>query len=465
MNIVQENKGQLEAVLRVELKEEDYREKVDKELKNLQRKAQIPGFRPGKVPFGMIRKMYGKSVLADEVNKMLVDEVYKYIRENELNILGNPLPDHEAAEKIDWENQTEFEFSYEIGLSPQVDLELNENIEVDYHLIQIPEATIESYVDNIRRQHGKHVNPEVAEAEDVLFGEFAELESAGNLKEKGHHHHANLMIQYIRDEELKKELIGMKVGDKVEFDLVKAVENEAEAAGMIGVKKEELANYSPMFRFTVENISRVEPAELNEELFSKAMPGLEIKTEEDFRKEIAGQLGKQYQVDSDKHFRNEVMKKLIAETKLDLPENFLRKWLTEANKEEFTAEQVDKEFPALADTFRWQLIESHLITSNKIEVTREEVSDYLGSFMRMQMKQYGQEDVDQSLIDGFVKNILGNQDEVKKVYDDLFDKKLMALYKEKLKLNEVEISFDDFVKLVTEKYQADQASAMEQSEK
>ena len=465
MNIVQENKGQLEAVLKVEIKEEDYRERVEKELKNLQRKAQVPGFRPGKVPFGMIRKMYGKGVLADEVNKMLVDEVYKYIREKDLNILGNPLPDHGAAEKIDWENQTDFEFFYEIGLAPQVDLELNDNIEVDYHLIQVPEATVESYIDNIRRQHGKHLNPEVAEAGDMLFGEFAELESAGNLKEGGHTNHANLIIQYIRDEELKKELIGMKVGDKAEFDLVKAVENETEAAGMIGVKKEELSNYNPLFRFTVENISRIEPAELNEELFEKALPGSDIHTEEDFRKEIAGQLSKQYQVDSDKHFRNEVMKKLIAETGLDLPENFLRRWLTEANKEEFTAEQVDQEFPALTDTFRWQLIESHLITSNKIEVTREEVSDYLASFMRMQMKQYGQENVDQSLIDGFVKNIMGNQEEIKKVYDDLFDKKLMALYKEKLKLNEVEISFDDFVKLVTEKYQADQAEAQKKSEK
>lgn len=459
MNIVQESTGQLEAVLKVELKEEDYREKVDKELKNLQRKAQVPGFRPGKVPMGMIKKMYGKGVLADEVNKMLVDEVYKYIQDNDLNILGNPLPDHEAAEKIDWDNQTEFTFTYEIGLAPKVDLELSENIEVDYHRIKVADATVDSYIQDIRRQFGKHVNPEVSEAGDVLFGEFAELDSPGNLKGNGHSHKANLMIEFVKDEEIKKDLIGMKIGDTVEFDLLKAVENETEAAGMIGVKKGELSNYNPAFRYTVENITRIEPAELNEELFNKALPGEEFKTEEAFRQKLSEQLSGQYQVDSDKHFRNEVMKKLLEETKLDLPETFLKKWLKDANKEEFTTEQVEQEFPALADTFRWQMIESHLVTSHKLEVSREEVSEHLGNFMRAQLRQYGQENVEQEMIDGFVKNIMQNQDEMKKVYDDLFDKKLLALYKEKLSLNEVEISFDDFVKLVTEKYQADKASA------
>lgn len=461
MNIVQENIGQLEAVLRVELREEDYREKVEKELKNLQRKAQVPGFRPGKVPFSMIRKMYGKSVLADEVNKMLVDEVYKYIREKDLNILGNPLPDHQAAEKINWDTQTEFEFSYEIGLAPRVELELNENIEIDYHRIQVPQATLDTYMESIRKQYGKRLSPEVSETGDALFGELVELESPGQEKENGHKNHSSLLTEFVSDEESRKELIGMKVGDSVEIDILKAVGNETEAASMIGVKKEELSQLNPLFRFTLESISRVEPAELNEELFAKALPGEEIKTEEAFRQRISEQLSLQYQVDSDKHFRNEVMKKLLEETKLELPENFLKKWLKEANKEEFSAEQVESEFPGLLDTFRWQLIESHLVTTNKVEVSREEVKDFLGSFMRAQMRQYGQENVEQSLIDGFVNNILSNQDEMKKVYDDLFDKKLLALYKEKLKLNEVEISFDDFVKLVTEKYQADKALAQQ----
>jgi len=459
MNIVQESKSQLEVVLRVELKEEDYRERVAAELKNMQRKAQMPGFRPGKVPFGMIRKMYGKNILAEEVNKMLVDEVYKYIKDNNLEILGNPLPDQEAAHNIDWDNQTEFEFLYEIGLAPKVELELSEKIQVDYHRIQVADATIDTYIEDIRRRFGKMVNPEVSEAEDVLFCHFAELESEANLKDGGYSHKANLFIKFVKDETLKGKLIGAKIGDLVDFELIKAVESEAEAAALIGVKKEKLANFGKWFRLTIENISRIEPAEMNKEFFKKALPEEEIKTEEEFRQKLSEQLGKQYQVDVEKHFRNEVMKKLIEVTSLELPETFLKKWLNEANKGEFTAEQVEVEFPKLADSFRWQLIENHLISYNNLEVTPTEVNDHLSSFMRAQLRQYGQENVEQTVIDGFVNDIMKNQDEMKKVYDNLFDQKLLALYKEKLKLNEIELSFDDFVKLVTEKYQAEKVSA------
>lgn len=459
MNITQENKGKLEAILKIELKEEDYREKVAAELRRIQRKAQMPGFRPGKVPVGIINKMYSQSVLADEVNKILVDEVYKYVKDQNLDILGNPLPDHEAASKIDWGKQTEFEFYYTLGLAPKVDLELNESIEVDYYRIKVSDEVIDNYIADIRNRFGKMVNPEVSEAGDVLFGEFVELESAGVVKENAHTHKTNLFIKFVKDDSVKEELVGKKAGDAVEFDLLKAIESESEAASTIGVKTEDLSNYSKLFRFTIENISRIEPAEMNEDLFKKALPEEEAKTEEEFRSLLSQQVSKQYQVDAEKHFRNEVNKKLIEVSSLELPEEFLKRWLKEANKDEFTVEQIEEEFPKLADSFRWQLIENHLISNNNLEVSPEEVNDHLSSFMRAQLKQYGQEDVEQSVIDGYIKEIMKNQDEMKKVYDNLFDQKLMNLYKEKLKLNEIEFDFDDFVKLVTEKYQAENASA------
>jgi len=459
MNITQENKGKLETILKIELKEDDYREKVSAELRKIQRKAQMPGFRPGKVPFGMINKMYSQSVLADEVNKMLVDEVYKYVKDQNLDILGNPLPDHKAASKIDWENQTDFEFYYSIGLAPKVELDLNDAIEVDYHRIMVSDEIIDNYISDIRNRFGKMINPDISEADDVLFGEFVELESAGNLKENAHTHKTNLFIKFVKDDSVKNELIGKKIGDAIEFDLLKALENESEAASTIGVKKGDLSNYSNLFRFTIENISRVEPAEMNEDLFKKALPEEEAKTEDEFRSLLSQQVSKQYQVDAEKHFRNEVNKKLIEVTSLELPEEFLKRWLKEANKDEFTVEQIEEEFPKLADSFRWQLIENHIISSNKLEVSPDEVTEHLTSFMRAQLKQYGQENVEQSVIDGYVKEIMKNQDEMKKVYDNLFDQKLLGLYKEKLKLNEIEIGFDDFVKLVTEKYQAEKANA------
>ncbi len=457
MDIVRENKGQLEAVITIRLTEEDYRGQVEKELKNMQRKVQMPGFRPGKVPIGLVKKMYGKSVLAEEVNKVLADALTNYIKENGMNVLGNPLPDHEKAASVDWEDQGEFEFDYRIGLAPEIDLELSENIEVDYHRIRVGDEMVDNYVKDFQKRFGKITNPGQAADEDVLFGEFQEMENESTTREDGQVHKANLYIKFLKDEDLKQQLIGARPGAHFVMDIKKAVDSEAEAAAMVGVKKEELGKYSPLFRFTLESISRVEPAEINQELFEKALPGKGIATEEDFRAQLAEQVARQYQVDADKHFKNLVMQKLIAEADLPLPVDFLKKWLLDTNKDQLTEEKVDKEFEQFADSFRWQLIENHLIRKYELEVAPAEVNQELESFVRSQLKQYGQHEVEQNMIDEYVKQVATNKEEVKKVYDHLFEKKLMELFREKLKLKEVEIGFDDFVKLVTEKYKQDQA--------
>lgn len=459
MNIVQEEKGQLEAVLKVQIKEEDYQDKVSAELKNMQRKAQMPGFRPGKVPFGMIQKMYGKSVLAEEVNKVMVDAVYQYIKDNDLNVLGNPLPDMEHAQNLDWENQTEFEFQYIVGLAPEVSLSLSPEIEIDYYKVVANDAIVDTHVKDVARRYGKMMNPEVSEKDDVLKGDFTEMQSEEEVKPEGHTHNSNVYIQYIRDEQVKEKLIGIKPGDSVVFNPIQAVESETEVASMLGVKKEELGNYNPLFKFTIESISRIEPAVIDQEFFDKVAPGKGISSEEELREFMREQISSQYQADADKHFRNEVIKKLLGLANLPLPEEFLKKWLIETNKEELTEQKIEEDFDKFADSFRWQLLENHFLKENNVEVSPDDVKAHLEEYMRAQMRQYGQQDIEQSLIDGFVANILKNQDEVKKVYDHLFDIKMMELFKTKLKLNEIEIGFDDFVKLVTEKYQAENAQA------
>lgn len=458
MDIIRDNNGPLEATLKVKLSEEDYREQVNKELKNLQRKAQMPGFRPGKVPIGLVKKMYGKSVLAEEVNKILADAVFNYIKEEELNVLGNPLPDHEQADAIDWENQSEFEFYYRVGLAPDIDLTLSEDIRVDYHRIRVEGDILDNYIKDIRKRYGKMTNPGTADAEDVLFGEFAEMDTPEVPKTNGHNHKANLYIQYLKDESLKKKLIGSKPGEKVVFDILEAVGSESEAAAMVGIKKEELSQHSPTFQFTLESISRVEPAAMDQDLFKKVAPDQDISSEDDFRAFMADQISKQYQADADKHFKNLVMERLIKISNLPLPENFLKKWLLDTNKEELTEKKIEEEFDQFSDSFRWQLIENHLIKEHQIEVKPEEVNQHLEEYIRAQLKQYGQDDVPQDMLDGYVKNIASNKEEVKKVYDHLFDQKLLNLFKEKLSLKEITTDYDNFVKLVTEKYKQDKGT-------
>ncbi len=458
MHIHQQKTDALEAIIKVELQAEDYREQVENELKTLQKKAQMPGFRPGKVPFGMVRKLYGKSVLVEEVNKVLVDAVYQYIKENEMNILGHPVPDHELAGQTDWDTQSDFTFHYHIGLAPEVNLDLNDSIAVDYYRIKVGDDIVDNYINDIRRRYGKMSNPEISEAEDVLNGTFVEMETEENEKPGGKVNKSNLYIQFLTDENLKARLIGAKPGESVVMDVMKAVESEAETAAMIGVKKEELGGIGPLFRFTIESISRVEPAEMDETLYEKLAPGKGIKTEEAFREFVREQISIQYQADVDKHFKNDVMKKLLDHTSLQLPEAFLKKWLVDANKEEVDVEQVEKEFDQFADTFRWQLIENHLIKTHGLQVTQEDINAHLETYFRNQLRQYGQEDVGQDMIDEFIKNIKSKEEEIKKVYDHLNEEKLMALFREKLNLKETELGFDEFVKLVTEKYQTGQTA-------
>lgn len=458
MNIVQENTGELSAILKVQLKEEDYKERVEKALKDLQKKAQMPGFRPGKVPFGMVKKMYGISVLADEVNKVLMDAVYEYIKEKEINILGQPLPNHEQAENIDWNTQKDFEFEYEIGIAPEVNIKLEDGIEVDYNKIVVEDKILDDYLKDITRRYGKMISPEVSEKDDVLYGEFVEMDAEGNLKEEGLKNTTNLFIQYVKDAEVQARLIGMKAGDTIDMNLLQAMESDVETASILGVKKEELGQYGENFRFSLQRISRIEPAELNEELFTKAAPDQAISTEEEFRTYLRTELSKQYQADADRDFKNVAIETIVKKANLSLPEAFLKRWIIEANREnkEVKPEEVEQEFAQYGDSFKWQLIENHLIKEYKLEVSTEEVINHLKDFMRGQMKQYGQPNPDDEILNDFAKRVMSNKDEARKVYDQLFDVKVLDLLKEKLTLKEKEVTFDEFVKMMTDKYKSSQ---------
>ncbi len=452
MDIIKENTGDLEAIIKVKIAEEDYSEQLAKELKKMQKQAQMPGFRPGKVPMGLVKKMYGKNLLAEEVNKMAADAVIDYIEKEDLHVLGNPLPDVKSAKDLDWDTDKEFELHYQVGLSPDIDLELTDEIEVDYHKIMIDDAMLDQNIADIRKRQGQIINPGVAEADDVLAGEFAELDENNQPVEGGVVNKTNVFIPYIKDEDVKKQLVGAKPGTEVVMEVMKAVENETEAASMLGIKKEELANHGPSYRFIVESINRVAPAEMDETLFDKIAPGKEIKTEEAFREFIREQISLQYQADVDKHFSNIVSERLIDITDLPLPEQFLKNWLLQNNSEEMTEQLVEDEFDKASNSFRWQLLANHLQKKYELEVKPEEINKQLEYFIRTQLAQYGQSEIPQEIIDKYVQELSGKKEEVKKVYDHLMEGKLLSLFKEKLSLNEIEVSLDDFNKLITEKY-------------
>lgn len=453
MNILKEHTSELEAILKIQITEEDYREKVEKTLKDLQRKANVPGFRPGKVPAGMVKKMYGKSVLVEEVNKVISDSLYDYIKSEKLPVLGSPLADHSLGLDIDWDTQTTFEFTFEIGLSPEISISLDDAT-VDYYAIQVEDKTVQDYVEDICRRNGEMIHPETAEEDDLLFGEFIELNSDGSEKVDGVKHKSNLYIKFVKEEELKKQMIGTAKDAVFTFDIVKATGNETEAASMVGLKKEELENVNPVFKFTVENVSRLKPAEINQELFDKVLPGQGIETEDAFRAFVKDQVSKQFEVDSDRQFKLDAIKKLIETANITLPDNFLKKWLLDQNSDQLNAENIDEEYEKYKDALKWQLIENRIASDNKVEVTADEIRDHLKAFMADQMRRYGQQHADEEMLENFAVRVMKDEKEVKNVYDRLFDDKVFQLLKNKLKLNAVEVTYDDFVKLVAEKHKA-----------
>ena len=449
MNITQESSGELQATINVKLTAEDYKSKVDEALKEAQKKASMKGFRPGKVPFGLIKKMYGKSVLAEEVNKLLSDSLNNYIVDNKIEILGYPLASKDKQDKIDFEHDEEFEFFFDIGLTPKIDLEINDSIEVDYYDIEVEDDKVDGYLKEVTTRYGNPVNPEKSEKGDLLRGEMTQLTPEGEIKPEGIKHSTSLSINFIKNETVQQEFIGKKTGDKIRFNPLKATENESETAAMLGIKKEERENLESDYEFEITEISRMEPAEVNQELFDKVYPKGNIDSEEAFREKLRLEAKEYFQNEGDNFFVHEVIEKLVNETPVDLPVEFVKRWLIESD-EKITAENIDHDFEHYKRSLKQQLILNKIATDNNLKVEQQDIKNYV---KQMYAKQFGMDIENEEMskqLDQFADMVLKNQEEVRKIYDQLFDKQVRDLFKSKLTLKKKKTSYDDFIKIVND---------------
>lgn len=449
MNITKESTGDLTALLKVEIVKDDYENEVTGALKEYQRKSNIPGFRPGKVPFGMIKKMYGNAVMADKINNILSESISGYIKDNNIKILGNPLPNSDKTQAMDFQSQTEFDFYFDIGLAPDFSVDISDNIEVDYYIIKVDDKMIDNFLSDMQKRHGEAFNPEQSEVGDRIFGEFAEVDDKGNLIENGISHKASILPEFVKLEDVRKMLTGLSKDDKIIFNPLKATESPAETASLLNIKKEEAEKLQSDFQFTVEEISRIKPAKLDEDFFNKIYPGKDIKTEKDMRKEIKSEAEQAYLKESDKIFMNEAIKKLIEISDISLPDDFLKRWLKENNEDQITEEQIDIQYDSFARSMKWHLIESKLVEEFDIEVKNEDVKSEIRNYFTSQLPMAMQDNEDERLT-GLVNSIMGNKEEVKKISDKLFDDKLLKLFKSELKLKEKEVSYEDFIKIASE---------------
>ncbi len=442
MNITQEKVSDLNSILKVKLGPEDYQQRVDAQLKELQRKASMPGFRPGKVPVGMVKKMYGKSVLADEVNKVLNNSVNEYISTNKIEIIGQPIPALNQNDRLDWDTQQEFEFAFELGHAPEFNVEIEQE-PFEYKMIKVEDALVDKEIEDMQRRYGKATNPEQVEKNDLVFGDFVELDSDGNEIENGIKKTSTIATDKVKSEQALASLIGLSKGNHLVVDPHELSGNATDLAGMLGITPAQAESLSSSFKFTITNISRVQPAELNEDLYNKVY-GDSVNSIEEFRAKIKGEMSNMFNADSDKYFLTRVVAGLVKKYDIQLPEEFLKRWLLFVNEKEINAAQIEKEFPVYADRLRTQMVINKIIRQNGIEVKEQDIRNFVKDLVSKQFASYNGTEMEESDLEDTVSRVLKNEKEYNRIVEKMYDDRLLELLKSKLKLNFTEVSFEDF---------------------
>ncbi len=441
MNITKQDVDVLNAVVTIEVVPADYEKQVEEAIKKVQRQASLPGFRPGKVPTGMIKKMHGKNILADELNKMLNENIHKYITENKIEILGNPLP--KADEKVDFDSGKDFTFKYDLGLAPKFEVEISDKTTFDYHVVKIDDELINKYIKDVRRNYGTPTNPEVATEKDVVFVDINELDETGAIKAGGIFKTTSLGIDRLKNDIAKQKLTGVKKEEKITISCKELYENAVDMGLGLGIDKEAAEVLNCNLQLTVKNIARMEDAELNEALFTNLYGEGIIKTEEEFRNKIKEELGLMFVQDSDRKFFEQVEKTLIEKINPQLPVEFLKRWLMAVNDKPVTLEQIENEFESWSKMMKWKLIENKIIKNNNLTVSKEEATEEAKRFVRSQYARYGQVPEEKE-IEKLAATILTKEKEAEKLYENLFYVKSLELFKSNFKLNNKEVSYNEF---------------------
>ena len=449
MNVSFQNIDKVSALLTVKLEKADYQEKVDKSLKTFRQKAQIPGFRKGMVPMSLVKKMYGKSVVAEEVNKLLSEKVYDYIKSNNINMLGEPMPNEEKQQVIDFDTMEDFEFVFDIALAPEFKAEVSSSDKVDYYTIEVTDAMVDNQVKAYTQRNGKYEQVAAYEDNDMLKGLIAELDENGNTKEGGIQvEGAVLMPSYMKNDEQKAIFANAKVNDVLVFNPNTAYDGHvAEIASLLKIEKEAAAEVKSDFSFQVEEITRFVSGELNQEIFDQVFGEGVVKTEEEFRAKIKESIAEQLVADSDYKFLIDARKMLMEKVgKLEFPDALLKRVMLLNNREkgeEFVAENYDKSIEELT----WHLIKEQLVKDNEIKVEQEDVIKMAKEATKGQFAQYGMMTVPEDILENYAQEMLKKKENVDGLVGRVVEAKLATALKAKVTLNNKTVPMEEFNKM------------------
>ena len=447
MNVTKNQIDDLNATIKIQLDKEDYATRVSDALKDYQKKAVIDGFRKGKTPFGIIKKMYGKAVLIEEINKLIGESLSNYIQENDLNILGEPLPSETEQKELNLDEEN-FEFVYDIALAPVMNVKLSKREKVPYYIIKVDDEMIDKQIESICKSNGGLISVDTIEGSEYVKGELIELGEDGKPKEGGIHvEDASLSVEHMKDEEQVKIFVGKQVGNEVIFNPSKAYPNKTDYAALLQISKEEAEHVTSDFCFIISEIKRYVEAEVNQALFDKIYGEGNVKSVEEFRARVKEDLAKQFRAHSEYRLTVDARDKMLKKNEdVVLPEAFLKRWMLATNKE-LTQEAVDKDFNSYRDEFKWQLIKGDMIKENNIKVEDEDMKAVGREVAAAQLQQYGLYGLSDEQLDGFAVRLLENEKQRASLYDRALENKIFSVIKEGVKLEEQEISMEDFGKL------------------
>jgi len=448
MNVSHEVSEDLNGVLTVSIESADYADKVTATLKDYKKKADMPGFRKGHVPMGMVKKMYGSSVLGEQINKILGTEIDKYINENKLPILGQPIPIADENIKLDVNHMGDVTFSYKIGVAPEITVDISDKDKFTAHKIKVDEKLIEKYSDDVRRQYGKFSSVDKAGDKDMLNGIFTELNEAGEIKEGGISHKSTIAIEFVEDAKLKKTLKGLKKSDTLTLNPKDVSKGDEDLAKMLNIGMVQVNEISDSFSFSVEEIFHVEPADLDQELFDKLYGKDNVKSVEEFHAKITEELEKIFKRYEDIQFYKEIKTAFAKKFDHALPDSFLKEFL--AQTEEYgDAAAVEAEYEKYAEGLKWNLIEGAISKKYDLAINKEELMNFTKESLKGQFAQYGMPDPDDKMLTDTANNVLQNEEEYRKIYEDLYFAKMMDFYKKTVKIKDKSVTYDEFVKLAT----------------
>ncbi len=437
MNITRENVDALNAVVKVDIAKEDYSDKVEKILADYRKTANIPGFRKGHVPMGMVKKQYGKAVLVDEVNKLLQEALNKYLTEEKLDVLGQPLP---KDQDLDWDSDS-FSFEFELGLAPEFEVNLKGEKAIDQYNITADDKMIDEQIERIQKQYGKLVSQEAVEANSEITGAYTN-------EEKEIDNTTSITLDKFKDEATVKQFVGAKAGDVIVLKTKGLFADDHDLMDALKLGKDEVSGLDIEVSFTISEINKRELADLDQDLFDKLFGKGGVKSVSELKAKIKEDAEKQFVQQADQKLLNDVTEYLVDNTKFDLPTEFLTKWMQTAGEKQMDTAQAKEEYEKSEKSLRYQLIEGKLIADNEIKVTMDDIKDHAREMIKGQMAQFGQMNPSDKELDDIAARVLGNQEEARRISEQLMSQKLIAVYKEKANLKVKELTYEKFVKEV-----------------